>query len=123
MQPLLLDDVTFWDVVWWMVIFFFMVIIISMFIQVFADIFRRTDLSGWAKGGWTAALILLPWLSIILYFCFRPTETESDRRAVEQMRRAQGFSPSEEIAKAQQLLTSGAITQAEFDSMKARALA
>lgn len=123
MQPLLLDNVTFWDVVWWMVIFFFMVLIISMFIQVFADIFRRDDLSGWAKGGWTAALILLPWLSIILYFCFRPRETESDRRMIEQVRRAQGFSATDEIAKAQQLLASGAITQAEFDSMKARALA
>ena len=67
-------------------------------------------------------LILLPWLSIILYFCFRPRVTDSDRRLQASMRRAAGISDMEEIAKAQQLLQSGAITQAEFDSIKARAL-
>ena len=123
MSALLLNDVTFWEVVWWMIIVFFMVMIIWMFISVFADIFRRDDLSGWAKAAWIAGLIILPWLSVILYFCFRPRETESDRRAIEQVRRAQGLSATDEIAKAQQLLASGAITQAEYDSIKARALA
>jgi hypothetical protein len=120
---LLLDDVSFWDVIWWMIIAFFMVMIIWMFIGVFADIFRRDDLNGWGKAAWIIGLFILPWISIILYFCFRPRETESDRQMRAQMRRASGYSSMDEIAQAQQLLASGAITQAEFDGIKARALA
>jgi magnesium-transporting ATPase (P-type) len=120
---LLLDDVTFWEVVWWMIIAYFFVMIIWMFISVFADIFRRDDLSGLAKAAWILGLIILPFLSIILYFCFRPRETESDRRMMAQAQRASGYSATDEVVKAQQLLQSGAITQAEFDTIKARALA
>jgi Zn-dependent protease with chaperone function len=122
MPALLLDDVTFWEVVWWMIIAYFFVMIIWMFISVFADIFRRDDLNGFAKAAWIIGLIILPFLSIILYFCFRPRETESDRQAMASARRASGVSDMDEIAKAQQLLQSGAITQAEFDTLKARAL-
>ena len=122
MYGLLLDDVTFWEVVWWMIMAFFFVLVIWMFISVFADIFRRDDLSGIVKAGWILAIFLLPFVGIILYFCFRPKVTESDRRMMAQMQRAAGYSATEEIAKAQQLLSSGAITQAEFDTIKARAL-
>ena len=122
MFGLLLDDVSFWDVIWWMIIAFFMVMIIWMFIGVFADIFRRDDLNGWAKAAWIIGLFVVPWLSIILYFCFRPRETESDRRMNASMRRAAGVSDMEEIARAQQLMQAGAITQAEFETIKARAL-
>jgi predicted membrane channel-forming protein YqfA (hemolysin III family) len=119
---LLLDDVSFWDVVWWMIMAFFFVMIIWMFISVFADIFRRDDLNGWIKALWVAVIFILPFLGIILYFCFRPRETESDRRMMAEMRRASGYSGIDEVAKAQQLLQAGAITQAEFDTIKARAL-
>jgi hypothetical protein len=119
----LILETTFWEVIWWMIIAFFMFKIIWMFIGVFADIFRRDDLSGWLKAAWIIGLFLLPWLSIILYFCFRPRETESDRRMMAQMQRASGYSATDEVAKAQQLLQNGAITQAEFDTIKARALA
>ena len=120
---LLLDSVTFWEVVWWMIMAYFLVLIIWMFVRVFADIFARDDLSGFAKAAWIIGLIILPFLSIILYFCFRPRETESDRRMMAQAQRASGYSATDEVAKAQQLLQSGAITQAEFDTIKARALA
>ena len=122
MFGLLLDYVSFCDVVWWMIIGFFLFMVIWMFIGVFADIFRRDDLNGWVKAAWVIALIILPWISIILYFCFRPRQTESDRQMATAMRRARGVSDMDEIAKAQQLLTAGAITQAEFDTLKARAL-
>ena len=78
MFGLLLDDVSFWDVVWWMIIGFFLFMVIWMFIGVFADIFRRDDLNGWVKAAWVIALILLPWISIILYFASgraRPSPT------------------------------------------------
>jgi hypothetical protein len=94
-----------------------------LFIGVFADIFRRTDMNGWLKAMWVAVIFIIPFLGILLYFCFRPHETESDRAMMAQMQRAAGYSAADELAKAQQLLQSGAITQAEFDSIKARALA
>jgi hypothetical protein len=106
-----------------MVIFYFLMMIIWMFISVFADVFRRDDLNGFAKAAWIAGLILLPWLSIIIYFCFRPRATASEQHAMAEAQRASGYSSSDEIAKAQQLLQSGAITQEEFETMKARALA
>ena len=118
----LLDSTSFWDVVWWMIIAYFLVMIIWMFISVFADVFRRDDLNGFAKAGWIAGLILVPWLSIIIYFCFRPRATASEQQAMAEVQRASGYSSAEEIAKAQQLLQSGAITQAEFEAIKARAL-
>jgi type VI protein secretion system component VasK len=119
---LLLDDVTFWEVIWWMIGVFFLTMIIWMFISIFADIFRRDDLNGWAKAGWVAAIFIIPFIGILLYICFRPRETESDKRMMEQARRAAGYSPTDEIAQAQQLLQAGAITQAEFDVIKTRAL-
>ena len=120
---LLLDDVSFWDVIWWMIIFYFIVLIIWMFINIFADIFRRRDMSGWAKAAWVIGIFIVPFLGAILYFCFRPRVTDSDREMMAAAKRASGYSATDEIAQAQELLNKGAITQAEFDTIKARALA
>lgn len=119
---LLLDSTSFWDVIWWMIIGYFLFLVIWMFVGVFADIFRRDDLSGIGKAAWIIALFIVPWLSIILYFCFRPRQTASDRQMMAAAQRASGYSPMDEVAKAQTLLSQGAITQAEFDTLKARAL-
>lgn len=119
---LLLDSTSFWDVVWWMIIGYFLFLVIWMFVSVFADIFRRDDLNGFGKAAWIIALFIVPWLSIILYFCFRPRQTESDRQMMAAAQRASGYSPMDEVAKAQALLAQGSITQAEFDMLKARAL-
>ena len=75
------------------------------------------------KAVWVGALFIIPFLGIILYFCFRPRETASDQQMRAAAQRARGISPMDEVAKAQQLLTAGAINQAEFDAIKARALA
>ena len=124
MSPLLLwsDDIGFWEVLWYMIIFFFWFMFIWMFIGVFADIFRRRDLSGWAKAAWLIGIVILPLLGVLIYMIARPAVTPTDIEMMEQARRATGYSSAEEIAKAQQLLQSGAITQAEFDSIKAKAL-
>jgi uncharacterized membrane protein len=116
-------DTDFWDVVLWMIIGFFFLLFISMFISVFADIFRRDDLSGWAKAGWSIFIFVLPLIGILIYIIARPAITPSDERMIQQQRRLMGASPADEIAKAQQLLTAGTISQAEFDEIKRRALA
>lgn len=126
MPPILLDDVSFFDVVWWMIIMFFWVMAIWVFIAIFTDIFRRNDHSGWAKAGWCFLIFVLPFLGALIYIIARPKMTEQDRQMIEQAQAVQqrlaNYSPSEEISKAQALLSSGAITQAEFDELKRRAM-
>ena len=117
----------FGEVLWAMIMFFFMVMFFWMFISIFADIFRRDDISGWAKAGWIFFIIILPFLGIFIYVIARPKMTEQDQRMLDeynaQQKRAAGFSATSEIEKANALLASGAITQAEFDKIKADALA
>ncbi len=114
---------SFGEVLWAMVMFFFWVMFFWMFISIFADIFRRDDISGWAKAGWIFFIIVLPFLGILIYVIARPKMTEQDIAIMNQQARAAGYSPTDEIDKANALLQSGAITQAEFDKIKANALA
>ena len=120
-------DWTFGSVLWTMVAFFFWFMIIWMFIGVFGDIFRRDDISGWAKAGWIALIFFLPFLGILIYMIARPKMTEQDQRIIAEMeekqRRIAGYSATEEIEKAHALLEKGAISQAEFDEIKRKALA
>jgi len=112
---------------WYMLMFYLFFMVIWMFIQVFADIFHRENLSGWGKAGWIFLLFVFPFLGIIIYMIARPKNTEQDKRDRAQMEamqaRVTGGSAADDIAKAKALLDSGAITQAEFDSIKAKALA
>ena len=116
---------SFWDVVLWIVIVWFWAMVIWMFITVFADIFRRRDLSGIAKALWIFLIFIIPLIGILIYFVARPADAtaEQDAELVAAQRRAAGYSASAEIEKAQQLLASGTISQAEFDAIKAKALA
>ena len=124
---------TFWQVIWTMFIFFLWVLWIYLLIIVFMDVFRNRDSSGFAKAGWCIFVILLPFLGVFVYFI-----AEGRGMAERNMQRAQGQQaqmdsyvrsvaspgdPAEQIAKGKQLLDSGAITQAEFDQLKAKALA
>jgi len=122
-MPVVLDSTSFLDVIWWMLIVFFWMTFLMMFFAAFADIFRRDDLSGISKALWVLTLLILPILGILIYMIVRPAVTPSDIKMAEQARRMSGSSAAEDIAKAQQLLQSGAITQAEFDQLKAKALA
>jgi hypothetical protein len=123
MQPILLT--TFLEVVAWIVIVFFWTLAIWMFISVFADIFRRRDMSGFGKAMWIILIFIIPFLGALIYIIARPplATYEQDMEIVQAQRRAMGATAASEIEKAQQLLQSGAITQAEFDAIKARALA
>ena len=65
---------------WWMLMFYLFFMVIMMFIQIFADIFRRENLSGWGKAGWIILLFILPFLGILIYMIARPKNTEQDQR-------------------------------------------
>ena len=102
---------------------------------VIGDIFRSKDMGGGAKTFWVFFVIFLPWLGILVYLIARGGGMT--QRAMEQQREAHAAqadyiksvaaspssSPSDQIASAKSLLDSGAITQAEFDAIKAKALA
>jgi hypothetical protein len=65
------------DIFWTMLIFFAFVIWIYLLIMVLADTFKRTDLNGWAKAGWTVFVIFLPLLGVLVYMIARPAEDKS----------------------------------------------
>ena len=109
-----------------MLAFLFWFMIIWMFIGVFADIFRRNDLSGGAKAGWLLLLFVLPFLGILIYMIARPKMTAQDKEMMEQMqeaqRRASGYSAADEVAKLAKLRDSGEITADQYEEMKKRAM-
>jgi Short C-terminal domain/Phospholipase_D-nuclease N-terminal len=115
------------DVLVSMVAFFFWIMAIWIFIAIFGDIFRRTDLSGGAKAGWILLLFIVPLFGALIYIIARPKVTAQDVQMMAQADAANkaiaGVSSADEIAKAQQLKDAGAITAAEFDALKAKALA
>jgi putative oligomerization/nucleic acid binding protein/phospholipase D-like protein len=118
--------VTFWDVVFSMIVFFFWFMFIWIFIALFGDIFRRNDLSGGAKAGWIFLLVILPFLGALIYMIARPKVTAQDvedlTRAEAATRAAAAVSPADQIAKLSELRAAGAISEAEFESLKAKAI-
>jgi hypothetical protein len=131
---MLLADYTFLEVMWWMLVFFAWVIWFWLLITVFADIFRRHDTSGFSKVLWIVFVIVLPYLGVFVYLIANSQGMAERNIAKAQAQQAQmdayvqsvagsGGGAAAEIEKAKGLLDSGAITQAEFDSMKSKALA
>jgi hypothetical protein len=128
-------DYPFLNILWTMIIFFAWVIWIWMMITILSDVFRRRDLSGWGKAAWTVFLIVLPFLGVLIYLIANHAGMAD--RNVKQTQAAQaefdqyvksvatngGGGAATEIEKAKQLRDSGAIDQAEFEVVKAKALA
>ena len=117
---------TFGSVLWAMIVFFFWFMLIWIFIMVFADIFRRNDISGWAKAGWIFLIFILPLIGILIYVIARPKMTEQDKEMMEQaqeaQRRVEGYSPADEVAKLAKLRDEGKISAEEYEEMKKRAM-
>jgi hypothetical protein len=122
----ILAEWTFGNFLWAMVAFFFWFVFIWMFIGIFADIFRRDDLSGWAKAGWILLICALPLLGILIYVIARPKMTEQDAKllaiAQERQHRAEGYSAADEIAKLATLRDAGEISAQQYEELKERAL-
>jgi hypothetical protein len=126
-------DYPFFDVFWTMIIFFFWVIWIWMLIVILSDVFRRRDIGGGKKAVWCIFIILLPFLGVLSYL-FANSDGMAERR-IKDVQTAQAQmddrirsvasagGPAGEIENAKRLLDSGAITQEEFEAIKAKALA
>ena len=127
----LAETYPFLNFIWLMILFFAFVIWFWILITVFSDIFRRRDIGGGMKAIWIIFVVLFWWLGVLIYLIVE--HNGMAERSMEQMKAAQaqqaeyiqtvaGTSPADQIASAKGLLDSGAITQAEFDTLKAKAL-
>ena len=131
---ILAADYPFLDVLWTMLVFFLWVAWFMLLFHVIGDLFRRRDASGGKKTLWIVFVILVPFLGVFVYLI--ANSDDMARRSIERSQAAQaemddyvrtvassGGGVAAEIDRAKQLLDSGAITQAEFEAIKAKALA
>jgi len=122
------------DAIWTMFVFFAWVIWFWLLITIFADLFRRSDISGWGKAGWTVLVLFLPLIGVLIYLISqggamttrRVEEAEAAQQGFDSYVRSvasEGQAPTTQISQAKQLLDSGAITDEEFEAIKRKALA
>jgi uncharacterized membrane protein YcjF (UPF0283 family) len=123
----------FWSVFWTILIVCAWIVYVWIAITVLIDVFRRDDLSGWGKAAWVVAVIVLEWIGVLIYLILNHRGMSERRHKQEHAAQAQfdeyvratagASGPASEIETASRLLDSGAIDQAEFDAIKAKALA
>jgi hypothetical protein len=130
---LLANSYPFLEVFWTMLIFFAFFVWIWLLFTIFADLFRRTDTSGWAKVAWIIFIIVLPYLGVFVYLIAE--HAGMTERTIQQQEAAKSQmdqyvksvagegDPTEQIVKAKALRDEGTISQAEFDQIKQKALA
>ncbi|MET1155249.1 SHOCT domain-containing protein [Arthrobacter sp.] len=120
-----------WDTIWWFFWAFAFIAYLFVLFGIITDLFRDKSLNGWLKAVWLIFLLFLPFLTSLIYLIARGRGmAERSHEASQAMRMdtdayirgVAGASPTAEIAKAKELLDSGAINQQEFEHVKARAL-
>lgn len=119
-------------VAWFFWVFVFVAYLMVLF-SIIGDIFRDHTLNGWGKAVWVLFLIFVPFLTALIYLIARGSGMQ--KRAIAQAQEMQeqqaayiratagSSSAADDISKAKSLLDSGAISQAEFDALKSKALA
>ena len=127
---LIAADYPFLDVFWSMIVFFAWLAWIWIAITCFSDILRRHDIGGWHKAAWVVFIIVIPFLGVLVYLIAQHdgmrdrtlAQSKAQQAAMDQYVRDTAGGSASEIAKAKELLDSGAITQQEFDAIKTKAL-
>jgi uncharacterized membrane protein len=127
---LIAADYPFLEVLWTMILFFAWVAWLWILFTVFADLFRRDDIGGWGKAAWVVFVIVLPFLGVLIYLIAQhdgmrersEKQASAQRAAFDQYVQDTAGGTASEIAKAKELLDAGAITQNEFEAIKAKAL-
>jgi Phospholipase_D-nuclease N-terminal/Short C-terminal domain len=125
-------DYPFLDTFWTMLVFFGWVIWLVLLFRVIGDIFR-SQAGGFAKAAWIVFVIVLPFLGVLIYLIAHGRDM-GERDVAESKAAKASFDdyvrsvastdgPAAVIAAAKELLDSGAITPAEFDALKAKAVA
>ena len=124
---------TFGQVMWSMFVFFCWILFFWLLFTVFGDLFRRHDISGWGKAGWSLFVIFLPFLGCFVYLISQGQQMGERNLEQAQAQQAQmddyvrsvagSNGSAQQIAEAKKLLDSGAISEGEYDQLKAKALA
>jgi Short C-terminal domain/Phospholipase_D-nuclease N-terminal len=128
---LLAADYPFLEILWTLIIFFAWVAWIWIVVTVLIDVFRRDDIGGWGKAGWVVFVIVLPFLGVLIYLIAQHdgmrdrslAQARGQKQAFDDYVRDAAGGPATEIAQAKELLDKGAITQEDFEAIKAKALA
>ncbi len=125
----------FWEILVWSFWIFIWISAIMIWFRCIFDLFSDSTLSGWGKAGWAALMIFVPWLGALIYLIARGKSMgERQMRAIanaqvqqekyiKEVAASSATSPADQISGAKSLLDSGAITQSEFEALKAKALA
>ena len=126
-----MDNFSFLDLLWTLLVIYFLFFVLMILFTIVVDIFRSKDLGGFAKALWIIFLVILPLIGALVYLIARH-DGMAQRQAEAQKAQKQQFDsyvretassgPADEIARAKGLLDSGAISQEEFDALKAKAL-
>ena len=124
---------SFWDILWFIFISFAFIAYLMVLFAIVTDLFRDRTASGWEKAVWIVCLIFFPLITALVYLIAKSRHmTERQVAGAESLQQQQeayikqvaaGASPAEQLTQAKSLLDSGAITQEEFDALKAKALA
>ena len=131
-----MDSITtdFWEVLLWSFWFFIWIAAVMLWFRCLFDLFGDQTISGWGKAGWALLLVFVPWLGALIYLIARGRSmTERQLASAQKMRADQeeyikdvagsAASPADQISDGKALLDRGAITNAEFEALKAKALA
>ena len=124
---------SFWDFFWFIISFFLLMAYLVVLFQILTDLFRDRETSGWLKAVWVFCLVIFPLITSLVYLIARgQSMAERNIAAVKAAQAGQedyirsvsggASSPADEIGRAKALLDSGAISQQEFDALKAKAL-
>lgn len=124
---------SFWEYLWVIVYTFLLLTYLIVLFQIIADLFRDHSMNGFAKAIWVIFLFILPMLTALVYLIFRGGGMGARQAAAARQMRAETdayiretagvLSPAEQIARAKTLLQEGTITEAEFATLKSKALA
>jgi hypothetical protein len=129
---MVLADVGLAELFWTMLWLFFLFMFIWIFVALLSDLFRDHETSGWAKAAWILLLVLIPLLGSLIYIIVRgpgmaerAAKSEAKARAnfdsyIRETAASSGSSPVDELTRLAQLRDNGTISDAEFESMKAR---
>lgn len=119
----MLGAYTFWDAMWTMIVFFAWIMFITWVILLMIDNFRRTDHSGWAKALWALFIIFLPIIGAFAYTIARPSTAGDYGYDYGSSSGSEPVSTAAELAKLNDLRSQGAISDAEYEDLKARTIA